>query len=174
MTNANIGMTLLSGFVGAILVQVLSMLWDEWKRHREKRAILIAVIAECDYSLSIVDEIADGVCNYQGSFKRFNVEYLRFARDSSVKYSFNKDFVRTLSRAIVDLSLFNLEADYVFNGNPGRFVFKGHLGEKTLSIEQTPTALDIRATVKAARQGVMDTLLALKNAANDLLDGDCE
>ncbi len=174
LVNAEIGATLLSGFVGAILVQFLSMLWDEWKRYREKRAILVGVIAECDYSLSVVDEITEGVCNYNGSFKRFNVEYLRFARESSVKYSFGKDFVRTLSRAIVDLSLFNLEADYVFSGVQNRYIFNGLVGESSILVEQVPNGLDILNTVQAARQGVTDTLQALKAAANDLLNGDCE
>ncbi len=53
----DIATTLLSGFAGALIVQLLTMGWEEWKRRREKRALLEGIISECSYNLNIIDEV---------------------------------------------------------------------------------------------------------------------
>ena len=165
---------LLSGAVGALGVQLLSMLWGEVKRRREYHALLKGIIAECDYNLSIVDEILNGVVNHRGSFKRMSVELFRSAREASVKYSMTKDLISTLSRAIVDLELYNLEADYVFNGAESNLVYAGAIDEKPILVERRTNGHDISETVTRARLGVTCTLQDLKKLATKALKGEEE
>ena len=165
---------LLSGFAGALIVQLLSIGWDEWKRRREYQALLDGIVAECDYNLSIVDEILNGAINHNGSFKRLSVEFFRSAREGAIKYSMPQEMIRTLSRAIVDLELYNLEADYIFNGSESKIVYAGAIDEKPILVERKPDGTDITATMKRARLGVTNTLNDLKKLANTALHGDNE
>lgn len=165
---------LLSGFAGALIVQLLSIAWDEWKRRREYRALLKGIVAECDYNLSIVDEILGYVINNDGTFKRMSVDYFRTVRESAAMYSVDTDLIRTLSRAIVDLDLYNLEADYIFNGSESKIVYAGAIDEKPILVERKPDGTDITAIMKNARLGVTNTLNDLKKLANKALHGDEE
>ncbi len=166
--------TLLSGFAGALVVQLLTIAWAEWKRWREKHALLEGIVAECDYNLSIVDEILTGVIQGGGSFKRMSVDYFRTVREATSKYSFDKEFLRTLSRAIVDLELYNLEANYVFNGFEGKCIYAGAVDEKPVLVERRPNGHNISDTMTAARKGVSETLTYLKSLANKALEGEEE
>lgn len=165
---------LLSGLAGALIAQVLTIAWSEIKRRREYRALLNGIIAECDYNLSIVDEILNGAVNHNGSFKRLSVEFFRSAREGAVKYSLKQDMIRTLSRAIIDLDLFNLEANYIFSGDENRFVYAGAIDEKAILVERRPKDYDITDTITRARLGVTNTLNDLKKLANTALHGDNE
>ena len=144
--------TLLSGFAGALVVQLLTIAWAEWKQWREKRALLEGIVAECDYNLSIVDEILNGALNHNGSFKRMSVDYFRTVRESALRYSFDKELLRTLSRAIVDLELYNLEADYVFNGAESKCVYAGAIEDKPVLVERSPNGHSIATTMTAAKK----------------------
>ncbi len=165
---------LLSGLIGALLSQVAVIAWSEWKRRREYRALLNGIIAECDYNLGIVNEILDGAVNHKGSFKRMSVDFFRSAREGAVKYPMKQELIRTLSRAIVDLDLFNLEADYIFSGNEERFVYAGAIDEKPILVERRPKEYDIADTITHARLGVTNTLNDLKKLATTALKGDDE
>ncbi len=44
---------LLSGLAGSVITQLFGVAWGEYKRHREYRALLDGIIAECDYNISI-------------------------------------------------------------------------------------------------------------------------
>lgn len=160
--NVDLLSNLLSGLAGALAVQLLAMLWGEIKRKREYNALLNGIIAECDYNLGIVDEILHGVVNHNGSFKRMSVEFFRSAREASVKYSMKPELIFTLSRAIVDLELYNHEADYVFNGYESNFVYAGAIDEKPIVVERRPKEHDISATITHARLGVTNTLNDLR------------
>lgn len=162
---------LLSGFAGAVCAQLIGVLWSEHKRVREYRALLIAIIAECDYNLSIVDEVTNGVVNHQGSFKRLSVDYFRSVRESAVKYSMEPELISALSRICVDLDLFNREADYVFDGNERKSVYAGSVGEHHVDLERKPVGHDIVPVILAARQGVADSLENLKSETERLLEG---
>lgn len=165
---------LLSGLAGALIAQVLTIAWSEINRRREYRALLNGIIAECDYNLSIVDEILGYVINNDGTFKRMSVDYFRTVRESAAKYSVDTDLIRTLSRAIVDLELYNLEADYIFNGSESKIVYAGAIDEKPILVERKPDGTDITATMKRARLGVTNTLNDLKKLANKALYGEEE
>ena len=165
---------LLSGLTGALLSQVAVIVRSEIKRRRKYRALLEGIIAECDYNLSIVNEILDGAVNHKGSFKRMSVDFFRSAREGAVKYSMKQELIRTLSRAIVDLDLFNLEANYIFSGNEERFVYAGAIDEKPILVERRPKEYDITNTITHARLGVTNTLNDLKKLANTALHGDDE
>jgi hypothetical protein len=165
---------LLSGFAGALIAQVLSIGWSEIKRRREYRSLLVGILAECDYNLSIVDEILNGAVNHKGSFKRMSVDFFRSAREGAVKYSMARELIRTLSRAIIDLELFNLEANYIFSGDENRFFYAGAIDEKPILIERRPKEYDITNTITHARLGVTNTLNDLKKLANRALHGDEE
>ncbi len=165
---------LLSGVVGALGVQLLSMLWGEIKRRREYHALLKGIIAECDYNLSIVDEILEGAVNQSGSFKRMSVEFFRSAREGAVKYSMSQELIRALSRAVVDLDLYNLEADYIFNGSESHAVYTGNIGDGLVQVERKTVGLNIKPTMIAARQGVADTLNCLKELAEKTRKGENE
>ena len=171
---SEIASNLLSGLAGAVLTQIAVIGWSEWKRRREYRALLNGIIAECDYNLSIVNEILDGAVNHKGSFKRMSVDFFRSAREGAVKYSMKQELIRTLSRSIVDLDLYNLEADYIFNGNEERFVYAGAIDEKPILVERRPKEYDIADTITHARLGVTNTLNDLKKLATTALKGDDE
>ena len=165
---------LLSALAGAVLTQLAVVIKDAIKRRGEYRALLNGIIAECDYNLSIVDEILNGAVNHNGSFKRLSVEFFRSAREGAIKYSMPQEMIRTLSRAIIDLELYNREADYIFNGSESKIVYAGAIDEKPILVERKPDGTDITATMKRARLGVTNTLNDLKKLANTALHGDNE
>lgn len=165
---------LLSGLAGALIAQVLTIAWGEIKRRREYRALLNGIVAECDYDLDIVGEILDGAVNRRGSFKRMSVEFFRAAREGAVKYSMDQKLIRTLSRAIVDLELYNREADYIFDGVESKIVYAGAIDEKPILVERKADGTDITATMKRARLGVTNTLKDLKKLATKALYGEEE
>ena len=165
---------LLSGLAGSVVTQVAVIVIDVIKRRNGRRALLNGIVAECDYNLDIVGEILDGVLNGGGSFKRLSVEFFRSAREGSVKYSMDQELIRTLSRAIVDLDLYNLEADYIFNGVENKGVYAGAIDEKTILVERRPNGTDITKTMTHARLGVTNTLNDLKKLANKALHGEDE
>lgn len=165
---------LLSALAGAVLTQLAVVIKDAIKRRGEYRALLNGIIAECDYNLSIVDEILNGAVNHNGSFKRLSVEFFRSAREGAIKYSMPQEMIRTLSRAIVDLDLYNLEADYIFNGSESKIVYAGAIDEKPIFVERRPNGTDITKTMTRARLGVTNTLNDLKKLANKALHGEEE
>ena len=133
--------------------------------HREYRALLDGIIAECDYNISIIDEILEGVVEGNGSFKRLSIDYFRSIRQLSVKYSFSQELIKALSRLIVDMELFNFEADYVFDGRNVTQAYTGLHGNAQVCITRTAMTHDIRATISSARDGVLGSLEHLKRIA---------
>ena len=165
---------LLSGLIGSILTVLLTSVYKEYKRHREYMGLLDGIIAECDYNLPIVDEILDGVTNHKGSFKRLSIDYFRSIREMAAKYSFKDSLLSALSRIIVDMELYNMEADYVFNGKISTQVYAGVFEESKICITRKPVSLDITATITKAHEGVVASLKGLKKIASELKNGkDC-
>jgi len=164
--------TLLSGCIGALIVQIMSMLWSEYKLCRERKSLLKGIVTECEYNISIIDEILDGVIKHNGSFKRLSIEYFRMVREMSSKYKFSNKLMFALSRLIVDLELFNREADYVFNGHEERSTCKGQIGNEAIVVTHTNDSRDISAIISAARDGVVGSLKGLKQIAEKKVKGE--
>ena len=165
---------LLSALAGAVLTQLAVVIKDAIKRRGEYRALLNGIIAECDYNLSIVDEILNGAVNHNGSFKRLSVEFFRSAREGAIKYSIPQEMIRTLSRAIIDLELYNREADYIFNRIESSVVYTGSIGKGSIHVNRRTDGMDIKATMISARQGVIDTLNYVKELAEKVQKGENE
>ena len=155
----------LSGLAGSVITQLFLVARGEYKRHREYRALLDGIIAECDYNISIIDEILEGVVEGNGSFKRLSIDYFRSIRELSVKYSFSQELLKALSRLIVDMELFNFEADYVFDGRNVTQVYTGLHGHEKVCLTKTAITHDIRETISSARDGVLGSLENLKKIA---------
>lgn len=162
--------TLCSGLVGALFAQVLSFLWSEHIRQREGNAVLNGIIAECEYNIAIIDEILMGVVSGGGSFKRLSVDYFKTIQKETVKYRFHSKILSAVSRLIVDISLFNKECDYVFNGLESDCVYAGVFNGDAVCITKKSNAQDITATVEAARNGVKGSLMALKELAQKIME----
>ena len=107
---------LMSGFVGAVVAVLLTKVIEIIIYWNRRQAIIPGIVAECNYNLSIIDEILAGTKDRGGSFKRMSVEYFKSIRSSSMEYFLGKDRLVALSRVIVDIELYNKEADYVFDG----------------------------------------------------------
>lgn len=163
--------TLCSGLIGAALAQVLSLLWSEYAHHREYKAVLNAIIAECDYNISIIDEILGGVETGRGSFKRLSVDYFKTVQKDTAKYRFDNAILSALSRLIVDMTLFNLECDYVFNGQEATYVYAGVIKDEAVCVTKRSAAHDITETIKSARNGVKGSLVSLKKFAQNTIKG---
>ncbi len=127
--------------------------------------------AECLYNLSILDEVTNGIVNHDGSFKRMSVEFFKAIRQQTVEYGLKPRLLQDLSHLIVDLDLFNLEADYKFNGQSDARSFIGQVGTLNVAVVSNSDAKDISATVRAARLGVRGSLEGvLKIVAEELCD----
>ncbi|MBQ7189422.1 MAG: hypothetical protein IJR99_08425 [Kiritimatiellae bacterium] len=120
--------TICSGLAGALLAIVLSELFTWWQRRREFRALLVCILAVCDYDLSIVDEVTRGSVNHNGSFKRLSVEHFRALQMEIIKYSNDYHLQRNVSRLCIDMELFNRRAEYIFDQNTKNGVAGGAEG----------------------------------------------
>ena len=172
--------SLVSGCVGAIATTLLTLVGFYLKLRRSKRNLYHAIGAECVYNLSILDEVTNGVVNYDGSFKRMSVEFFKAIRQQTIDYGLEPKLLRGLSRLIVDLDLFNLEADYKFNGQSDARSFVGQIGTQHIAVVSNQEVKDIGATVKAAQLGVRGSLenvlkiIAEELGDDTLLDGTYE
>ena len=162
---------LLSGLVGSLATLVGTLVWTEWKRRRERTSMLEGIIVECDYNLSIIDEILGGVVNANGSFKRLSVDYFRFVREKAIAYSVPSKLLSTISRVIVDMDLYNMEADYVFNGQMTTYVYAGVTNGNPVCITRKPASHDITRTISSARDGVVGSMKKLKQIASCVKNG---
>ena len=137
--------SLLSGLVGSVLTMAGALVWEGVKRRNVRQNLYRAIVAECRYNLSILDEVVEGVVLYHGSFKRLSVEFFKTIRQQSADYAVKADLLLALSRVIVDLDLLNTEADFAFNGHEG-----GGRADRN--------AVDINSTISGARIGVRNSL----------------
>lgn len=153
---------LLSGLIGAVLATILNLVYVGWRHRCERNSLLDGVIAECDYNLSILAEVLEGTLERGGSFKRMSVEYLKSVRNFSVAYSMDREVLIALSRAIIDLEVYNREADYVFDGNSTTCVYSGIVKELPVLITKEPDLRDISRIMTNARNGVKGSLDTLK------------
>ena len=158
---------LFSGVVGSFVTLLLAWAYAWYERRQEYQGLLKSIAAECDYNISIIDEILEGVVNANGSFKRLSVDYFRAVREAAAKYSYPDTMVRTLSRVIVDMDLFNMEVNYVFDGQVRQYVYAGTLGSWSACLVQKTIGNDISATIRRARDGVVDSLQNLKRLASE-------
>ena len=124
-----------------------------------------ATVAECDYNLSILDQVTNGLVNSRICFKRMSVEFYKNIRQQAVASALSKEFLEALSWLIVDLELFNKEADFIFDGNLDKSTFVGELNQKPLCVVKTTKTHDISETVKWARKGVKGSLEKLRKIA---------
>ena len=162
---SGLAMSLLSGFAGSVLTMVGTLVWDWFRQKGTRRGLFNATVAECDYNLSILDQVTNGLVNSQFCFKRMSVEFYKNIRQQAVAASLSKEFLEALSWLIVDLELFNKEADFIFNSNLDQSTFVGALNQKPLYVVRKTETHDIREIVKWARVGVKGSLEKLKKIA---------
>ena len=171
---------LISGCIGAIATALFSFLFAYLKMRKGRKNLYRAIASECVYNLSILDEVTNGIVNYDGSFKRMSVEFFKTIRQQTVEYGLKPKLLQDLSHLIVDLDLFNLEADYKFNGQSDARNFIGQVGSFDVAVVSNSDAKDISATVQSARLGVRGSLEGvLKIVAEELgddtlIEGTCE
>jgi len=147
----------LSGLGGAIITIVLSKI-NEWIRFRNSRKTLYqAIFAECQYNLGIVNEMLDGMLK-GATFKRMSVEFFKEMRLQAVQYALDKDLLRKLSNLIVDLELYNREADFVFDRHLDSVVYTGFSGNEEICIAKKSVPHDLAKVVTAACKGVSNSL----------------
>ena len=133
---------LCSGLIGALAAQILIKVFDMLKRRNEFRNLLVSILAESNYNLSIVDEITAG--SISGiSFKRLSVEYFGDVHKEVMKYTYDYNLLLLLSRVAIDMELFNREVE-----------------ENAKRKCQKQNSID--DVVVAARQGVSVSLRAIK------------
>lgn len=162
---------LMSGFIGSIATALLTLALVYLKVRNGRKNLYRAIGEECLYCLSILDEITHGVVDANGSFKRMPVEFFKAMRQQTVDYGLKSELLRGLSHLIVDLDLFNLEADYKFNGQSDARSYIGEVGTQHIAVVSNQEVKDISATVKAARLGVRGSLEnVLKIVAEELGD----
>ena len=162
---SGLAMSLLSGLAGSVLTMGGSIIWDWFRQKGARKGLFNATVAECDYNLSILDQITNGLVNSRFCFKRMSVEFYKNIRQQAVASALSKEFLEALSWLIVDLELFNKEADFIFNGNLNKSTFVGELNQKPLCVVKTTKAHDISETVKWARAGVKGSLEKLRKIA---------
>ena len=134
-----------SGLLGAVLGQGLMIVWGAWRHRREFRALLVSILAECDYNLSILDEVTHGATDGRKSFKRLAIEYFKAVHKDVIRYTHDYNLLRTISRVTVDMELFNREVD--LNGEI-----------KSSRLDQV---------IRGANQGVRNSLNALKDHVSE-------
>ena len=157
---------LASGLIGAILAQLLGCLWSYLDHRTKYRNLLGGIIAECKYCIPVADEICLDV-RRGGSFKRMPVDYFRMAQERAVEYHMDEEVLTALAHVCVDLELFNLEADSVFNGQEMANVcyYKGWIGYKYVNMKRTSEACHTTPPICGARKGVLNSLRRLQDAA---------
>lgn len=172
---SNLAISLLSGLAGSVLTMAITLVRDHIRHEQERKNLYEAIASECRYNLSILDEVTNGTVNACGSFKRMSVEFFKTIRQQSISYSLSKDLLLALSWVIVDLELFNMEADFVFNENLNRSLFVGDFDKKPICIIKKSIDQDISSTVKSARLGVRGSLQkVLKIVSKELGEEDTE
>lgn len=152
---------LVSGFFGSFLTIVCTFVAGCMRRKKEQTNLYRAIVSECRYNLSILDEITHGTINANGSFKRMSVEFFKTIRQQAISNSLSKDLLQELSRVIVDLELFNMEADFVFNENLAQCMYIGDFNKTPICVVKKMMHHDICETVKAANSGVRGSLTAV-------------
>lgn len=158
---------LASGLAGAILAQLLGCLWSYLDHRARYKSLLNGIVAECKYCIPVADEICLGV-RQGGSFKRMPVDYFRMAQERAVEYHMDEEVLTALAHVCVDLELFNLEADSVFNGQEIANVvcdYKGWIGYKYVNMKRTSNACHVTPPICEARKGVLNSLRRLQDAA---------
>ena len=172
---SSLTISLLSGLAGSVLTMAITLVREYIRHEQERKSLCRAIVSECRYNLSILDEVTDGTVNAYGSFKRMSVEFFKTIRQQSISYSLSKDLLLALSWVIVDLELFNMEADFVFNENLNQSLFVGDFDKKPVCIIKKAMDQDISSTVQSARLGVRGSLQkVLKIVSKELGDEDAE
>lgn len=165
---------LFSGLAGSFLTLALTTIVAFFRRREERKGMYRAIASECRYNLLILDEVTDGTVKANGSFKRMSVEFFKTIRQQATSYSVPAKLLSHLSRVIVDLELFNMEVDFVFNKNLNRHLFVGDFQKKPICLVQKTMPHDISATVMAAREGVRASLNGILEIVLDELGEDEE
>ena len=120
-------------------------------RKRERYSLLKAVSSECEFNLSIMDEIASGISKGEtGSFKRVKSDFYSELRKISYLYHFDEDFYMVMARVACDEELLNRELDALQNGNADN--------------------IPLRKTALYAVVGVKGSLSALKSKVDVLVN----
>ena len=152
-----------SGLIGAVVAVVVTKLCEIGVYYFRRRSLIEGIKVECDYNLSIVDEVLKGSVERMGSFKRLSVEYFKTIREAAVRYALKRELLFQLSRVIVNVELYNKEADYVFDHNGVECAYAGVLSGDPVLISKEVKARDITSTMEAACVGVKESLIDLKN-----------
>lgn len=167
-----LAISLISGLVGSILTQTIIVVIGCIQRRCERKNLYRAIASECRYNLSILDQITDGTVNANGSFKRMSVEFFKTIRQQAVAYSLRKDLLQKLSRVIVDLELFNMEADFVFNENLNQNMLVEAPNKNPICVVKKTKHYDISETVKAASRGVRGSLEEIQDLVSEEFNED--
>ena len=167
---SGLAMNLLSGLAGSVLTMVGALLWDWFRQKEARKGLFNATVAECNYNLSILDQVTNGLVNSRICFKRMSVEFYKNIRQQAAPAALSKEFLEALSWLIVDLELFNKEADFIFNESLNKSAFVGELNQKPLCVVKTSQTHDIGETVKWARVGVKGSLEKLRKIAKEELN----
>ena len=155
--------SLCSGLAGAILVQFASMIWHCHNVRKEFKALRMSMLAECDYVLSIIDEVRDGSVGSRISFKRLPVDYFRAIHKELIKYTKNHELFRLVSKVFVDMDLFNREVEFMFTRKLAEKDISGVIGREVVSLKETPGRKDISEVIRCAAKGVKDGIMHMKN-----------
>ena len=105
---------LCSGSLGAAIMAIVGWLYNKREEIKSFNASMDVVAAECDFNLSILNEVVAGSSLVGGaSFKRMAVDYFK-----SVRVDFKKEassaFYAKLDRVITDLDLLNRQAELAY------------------------------------------------------------
>jgi len=102
---------LIAALVGALFGVLMGYVFKQLHKLREYKSLLRGVIAECDYNLGILDEIAEGVSEGRGSFKRVKTDFFAEMRKASYQYRPTSTFFEVMAQVACDTELFNRELD---------------------------------------------------------------
>ena len=158
---------LCSGLIGAILAQICMIFWYLHRQHKEFEALRMSILAECDYVLSILDEVRDGSLNGRMSFKRLPIDYFRAVHKSLIKYSTDHELFRLVSKVSVDMDVFNREVEFVFAQQQYGKTISGTIGREPVALWKKSEEKDISNVIRNAKQGVYEAIMHMKKYLGD-------
>ena len=158
---------LCSGLIGAVLAQICMIFWYLHRQHKEFEALRMSILAECDYVLSILDEVRDGSLNSHISFKRLPIDYFRTVHKSLIKYSTDHELFRLLSKVSVDMDVFNREVEFVYASQQSGKTIVGNIAKDPIVLMEKSDDKDISNVIRGARQGVHDAIVHMKKYLDD-------
>ena len=97
---------LLSGLFASVLTLLATNIVVIVRHREERKNLYRAIVSECRYNLSILDEVTNGTVNARGSFKRMLVEFFKTIRQQSISYALPAKLLSYLSRWLCEQEVF--------------------------------------------------------------------